>query len=176
MISNAQEYIEAYKEYDNTSDENLLEEIRAYNKKLIESYPFLLPRNRFTGEVSEDYDYSCTELDDMPSGWRIAFGEQMCEEIANLLKKANYIDNYHIVQIKEKYGSLRWYDSGVPQKNYDAELYSITEKYEELSKKTCIICGKPAKWITKGWIMPICDECKNKEESFSDSIEINKEI
>ena len=27
------------------------------NKELIERYPFLLPRNRWTGEIPEDYDY-----------------------------------------------------------------------------------------------------------------------
>ena len=51
------------------------------NKELIKRYPFLLPRNRWTGEVAEDYDYHYTELDGMPDGWRIAFGKQMCEEI-----------------------------------------------------------------------------------------------
>ena len=33
------------------------------NQKLIERFPFLMPRNRWTGEVPEDYDYSYTELD-----------------------------------------------------------------------------------------------------------------
>ena len=48
------------------------------NHKLIERFPFLIPRNRWTGKVPEDYDYSYTELDSMPDGWRKAFGEQMC--------------------------------------------------------------------------------------------------
>ena len=51
------------------------------NQKLIERFPFLMPRNRWTGKVPEDYDYSYTELDSMPDGWRKAFGEQMCEDI-----------------------------------------------------------------------------------------------
>lgn len=40
------------------------------NQKLIERFPFLIPRNRWTGKVPEDYDYSYTELDSMPDGWR----------------------------------------------------------------------------------------------------------
>ncbi len=44
------------------------------NQKLIERFPFLIPRNRWTGKVPEDYDYSYTELDSMPDGWRKAFG------------------------------------------------------------------------------------------------------
>ena len=52
------------------------------NKALIERFPFLMPHNRFTDKIPEDFDYHYTELDAMPDGWRIAFGEQMCQEIA----------------------------------------------------------------------------------------------
>lgn len=124
------------------------------NKELIENYPFLLPRSRWTGEPDEDYDYSHTELDAMPEGWRIAFGEQMCEEIREALIKANCLDEYRIMQIKEKYGSLCWYDGGAPR-----EVHEIIRKYERLSKRICIHCGKPATKISTGWISPFCDEC-----------------
>lgn len=87
------------------------------NKKLIERYPFLLPHNRWTDKVPEDYDY--------------------------------------ITQIKEKFGSLRWYDHGCTEKM----LREIIPKYENLSAYTCIRCGKPATRITLGWICPFCDDC-----------------
>ena len=61
------------------------------NQKLIERFPFLMPRNRWTGEVPEDYDYSYTELDSMPDGWRKAFGEQMCEDIREELAHAGVV-------------------------------------------------------------------------------------
>ena len=86
------------------------------NRKLIERFPFLMPRNRWTDKVPEDFDYSYTELDSMPDGWRKAFGEQMCEEIREELVRANYLDQYRITQIKEKYGSLRWYDFGCTER------------------------------------------------------------
>lgn len=82
------------------------------NQKLIERFPFLIPRNRWTGKIPEDYDYSYTELDSMPDGWRKAFGEQMCEDIREELVRAEYLDQYRITQIKEKYGTLCWYDFG----------------------------------------------------------------
>lgn len=41
---------------------------KAFNKKLITEYPFLLPRNLFSDKVSEDYDYSYTLLDLFPEG------------------------------------------------------------------------------------------------------------
>ena len=61
------------------------------NRKLCKEYPWLYPRNVWTDEPIKDFDYSYTLLDDMPNGWRIAFGKQMCEEINNVLKKADCI-------------------------------------------------------------------------------------
>lgn len=95
----------------------------------------------------------------MPEGWRKAFGLQMCREIKEELLKYNSLDDYRITDIKEKYGSLRWYDSGYPK---DSKIGSIIEKYEKLSEDICINCGKPAKYYTKGWINFICEDCKNK--------------
>ena len=82
------------------------------NQKLIERFPFLIPRNRWTGKVPEDYDYSYTELDSMPDGWRKAFGEQMCEDIREELAHAEYLDQYRISQIKVKYGMTLAVQSG----------------------------------------------------------------
>ena len=119
---------------------------KEYNKKLCEKYPFLLPRNRWTGLVHPDYDYSFTELDSMPTGWKKAFGEQMCEEIKQELEDKGILDKYRM---------LCWYDFGCTEKM----LHEIIPKYEELSKHTCICCGKPATKVTLGWISPYCDEC-----------------
>ena len=133
---------------------------KEYNKQLVEKYPFLLPRNRWTGKVPEDYDYSYTELDAMPYGWRKTFGEQMCEEIKQELEENNLLDQYRISQIKEKYGELCWYDFGCTKKI----LKEIIPKYEKLSTHTCIKCGKPATKVTLGWISPYCDDCCPESE------------
>lgn len=139
----------------------ITEEERAENKRLIEEYPFLMPRNRWTDKVPDDYNYEYTELDSMPDGWRKAFGEQMCKELKEELIRVNYLDDYRISQIKEKYGTLRWYDFGNTKEGYE-----IIHKYEGLSAQTCIHCGKPAKWMTTDWISPFCDDCIN---TFEDS-------
>lgn len=133
--------------------------VHTYNKELVRKYPFLLPRNRWDDEVPEDYDYSYTELDAMPDGWRKAFGEKMCEEISDALTKDGALYDYRILQIKEKWGSLRWYDYGATD-----SVYQIVGRYESLSSKICINCGSPATKLTTGWIMPVCDECASKME------------
>lgn len=99
-----------------------------------------------------------TELDAMPDGWRKRFGIKMCKEIRKDLIKCGwkYLFNYRIAQIKEKYGTLRWYDAQEPK---DSKIFEITQKYEDISSCVCINCGKDAKWISKGWISPYCDDC-----------------
>ena len=132
----------------------MIETSQKENKQLCETYPFLLPRNRWTDEVAEDFDYSYTELDSMPDGWRKAFGLQMCEELKQELIRINKIDEFRIVQIKEKFGELRFYTNWTTD-----EIEAIINKYTKLSRKTCIVCGKPATVITTGWISPFCNDC-----------------
>lgn len=94
---------------------------------------------------------------DIPEGW-YSFIEQMCEEVAQYLEQAGWKpEDYHIAQIKEKWGELRWYDEGHPEGMHD-----IIRKYETLSIHTCCECGKPAKYLTKGYVLPYCEECMPK--------------
>lgn len=156
------------------------------NRELCEKYPFLIPSNRWSGKrINEaadggywpgspdavpEWDYEYTELDEMPDGWRIAFGEDLCRELKEELERAGALDSYRITQIKEKFGSLRWYDNGNTKAGYN-----IISKYEAISERTCICCGKPATRISTGWISPFCDECCSGsgtvpiEEFFGDS-------
>lgn len=142
------------------------------NKELCEQYPFLIPWNRWSGvlitqqenggffpgdpEEIVPYDYEYTELDSMPEGWRNAFGYQMCEEIKQALIEDGDLERYRIVQIKEKWGLLCWYDNGVKQ---GSKVHDIVRRYEDMSGHTCVVCGRPATRITRGWICPYCDEC-----------------
>lgn len=106
---------------------------------------------------------SYTELDAMPDGWRKAFGVQMCEEIKQELKRhKGALKNYRITQIKEKFGGLRWYDNWSTEKI----LNEIIPKYTNLSYKTCISCGKPAEYISKGWVSPYCSDCAKTKEHY----------
>ena len=125
------------------------------NKELVDKYPFLYPRDWY-GKPLESYDYSFTELDDLPEGWVQAFGETMCEEIKQELLRCNCLDDFVILQTKEKFGTLRLYYCGVPR---ECHIDEIIEKYEKVSAVTCAHCGKPATKISTGWICPWCDDC-----------------
>lgn len=100
-----------------------------------------------------------TELDRMPKGWRIAFGIDMCRDMKRALKKLprEVRRTYRIMDIKEKFGILHWYD------NFSTfAIDYVKTYYEDLSWYTCIECGEPATYITKGWIMPLCGKCSKK--------------
>lgn len=60
----------------------------------------------------------------------------------------------YIAQVKEKFGSLRFYIGS----SSDAVFDRISEA-EKDSAKTCELCGKPGKIIGKGWLMARCEEC-----------------
>lgn len=94
---------------------------------------------------------------DIPEGWYKAFGEQMIDELNDLLVKYNFVDDYEIAQVKEKFGELRWQDYGVPEEMY-YEYMDWIRTYEKMSYRTCYICGEPATYRSKGYILPFCDE------------------
>lgn len=108
--------------------------------------------------LGENYNNSL----DIPDGWYKAFGEDMIEELNKILIKYNLVNSYEILQIKEKFGQLRWYGAGVSEEAWD-EYGKWLSKYEELSSNTCIKCGKDATHMSKGWILPLCDNCGTRE-------------
>lgn len=134
---------------------------RKKNKYLCERYCFLIPRNVFTGKISwmqKPYDWTLAE--DFPTGWWKAFGIQFCEELRAELLKYNYLKEYRVVQIKEKFASLRFYDNGYPK---DSEIPEIIWDYSALSENICIECGRPdTPVIDTGWYEPLCKSCYEK--------------
>ena len=117
------------------SDEQDKEMVKEYNKELIEKYPWCIPPDRWDPlyvhpqGINPDYDYTWTMLDDMPDGWRIAFGEDFCADIQAIYET-------------------------LPDGMSD-----VIRKYEEKSHGICVNCGKPATLISTGWICPWCDDC-----------------
>lgn len=130
------------------------------NKELIEKYPFLAWYGNplYSGYNEETITSDYTWEDELPEGWKKAFCPQMWDELKAILEKANYVDQFRFAQIKEKYGTLRLYHSGVPEAIFE-EICAWESKYEGLSEQVCINCGKPAKYMTTGWISFFCEEC-----------------
>jgi len=132
------------------------EEKRRENKKLVEKYPFLLPRD-WNDEELKDYAYSWTLMDEIPRGWRIAFGELLFDELKKECERVNYLNDLRLVQLKEKFGGLRIYTNGEPE---GSNINDIIEKYSLLSENICIKCGKPdVSMVNDSWVSPYCLDC-----------------
>ncbi|MDQ1264678.1 MAG: hypothetical protein QG559_1679, partial [Campylobacterota bacterium] len=64
--------------------------------------------------------------------------------------------NIQVVQVKEKFGSLRFYAHGA----FGKEIDELIEKAEEESENICENCGKPSvPQKSKGWVKIRCAEC-----------------
>lgn len=120
---------------------------------LTDRYPFLIPRNVFSGEIPDDYDYTYITGTELPRGWFDLF-LQMCEDIRQPLIDADYLEKFHFSQVKEKYNRLCCYHFGAPH-----EVCDILCKYEMMASYVCINCGKPATLKTTGYIASYCTEC-----------------
>ena len=55
-------------------------------------------------------------------------------------------------QVKEKYGTLRFYTGGSTDK-----MYEIIREYERLSAVTCEVCGEVGQIRPGGWVATLCD-------------------
>ena len=62
-------------------------------------------------------------------------------------------------QVKEKFGTLRFYYSGG-----DDEISGMVRMAESMSGVTCEECSAPAKTHGPGWIRTICEPCEIKRE------------
>lgn len=67
---------------------------------------------------------------------------------------------FKILQIKEKFGGLRFYFSVAKQEHYD-RANKIVRKAEQLSYVTCEHCGSAGKSQDGGWIKVLCDPCQS---------------
>jgi hypothetical protein len=80
--------------------------------------------------------------------------------INDLCVKLNDISpNVEVVQVKQKFGGLRFYTGGVTE-----EQYKLIQEAEEESYTICEICGLPGKRIVhNGWISVACENHTPKE-------------
>ncbi len=99
--------------------------------------------------MNREYDY-----DEMPTGWIRAFGKMLLDDIYNQAE-AEGLEDFQIMQIKEKWGSLRVYCMPTSE-----AIEDIIEAYSEISKHVCAVCGKlDVPTVDIGWIVPLCKDC-----------------
>ena len=141
-------------------------EEKAFAEKWNSKYPFLRINDNSIYPWAKNDDCWLSEI---PTGWASAFGEQMCDELANVLGR--YAEDFVILQMKEKFGELIIYWTFEYKETYTqdevgeiselhAKIHDIVSKYNCVSAYTCASCGEKANYLSTGWILPYCEKCK----------------
>jgi hypothetical protein len=124
--------------------------------KLFEKYPELFVQKGLSPSES-------------PMAWGITCGDgwydiidTLCHRIVSYTKnkskhltsEANNVGEIvvEVVQVKEKFGTLRFYIS-----EGDDVIYELINFAEEMSAVTCEVCGSPGVMRNRGWMQTLCD-------------------
>ena len=132
-------------------------------KKLLQKYPKIFRQHKLPmSETCMCFLFCCGD------GWFIIIDE-LCSIIENYMEneslRLEYDKNYkpceqiEAVQVKEKFGGLRFYTNYEP--NY---ISGAIQMAEYMSYRTCEGCGSTnnVTQTTTGWIITLCAECHKK--------------
>ena len=113
-------------------------------QKIFEDFPNLYYPEKPETETLMCFGFECSD------GW--------FDLIYRLSKDLNEMEDlpegFEIIQVKEKFGSLRVYP------NYDNEkIYDRINQAEKEASETCESCGKPGELKEGGWMRTLCEEC-----------------
>lgn len=123
-------------------------------KKQKEEERWKHPENFTPQEPYELFGIECGD------GWKDLY-QPLIDYINKFNEDKENEEQIHILQIKEKFGGLRFYVD-----KYTEELRDMIRAAESKSYNTCEVCGK---WIEKPiiknhWIYTECQECHDKLE------------
>jgi hypothetical protein len=126
-------------------------------QKLAAEFPFMLPKrdsnqNGYIDDLYTEFGCECGD------GWYEVI-RGLCRDIVNAYEEVGIAIEFQVEQIKEKYGSLRFYFGNYPHELSD-KLFEIVGKWEHKSEETCEVCGEQGKLRTnRPWIRTLCDKC-----------------
>jgi len=97
------------------------------------------------------------------NGW-FKIIDELCQELMDLSTQIDPPVIPVATQVKEKFGTLRFYVSGATDAQFDA-----IDKAESKSAVTCEVCGEPGKMRGKSWLYTACDEHTDPNDLFVDN-------
>lgn len=119
-------------------------------KSIIEKYPSLF------ANVGQKGSPMCFGLE-VGDGWA-GIISTMCW----ILNQRDTDKKFRFDQIKEKFGLLRAYHTGGSE-----YMAGVVRMAEDISGKTCEVCGQPGEQRKGGWIKTLCDRCHEGESQVS---------
>lgn len=122
--------------------------------ELVRKYPMLYAQRE--GRMSETCMCWGFECDD---GW-YSLIDELSAKLEGLNREIASKGETPIeaCQVKEKFGTLRFYTSSIPE-----ACSGLIEKWideaEEKSARTCEHCGRPGQTRGGAWLTTLCDDC-----------------
>lgn len=109
----------------------------------------------------------------MPIGWGIECGDGWFAVLAELATKleahinrsGDRAENFYAVQVKEKFGGLRFYTS-----TFTKLSERLIRKAESECYKICETCGQPGKLRDDGWWRTLCDKHEDERRKEMKSV------
>ena len=128
------------------------------DKLLCEKYPkMMVNRNKNMQETCMCWGFECGD------GW-FNILDQLMGNIQHHIdwknRKEEVVAQVTLDQVKEKFGTLRFYYSGG-----DDAIDGMVRMAESMSGVTCEECSAPAQTHGPGWIRTICEPCETKREN-----------
>jgi hypothetical protein len=98
-----------------------------------------------------------TSINNVGEGWH--------EIIRTLEEKLNQIDpDFELLQVKEKFGGLRYYAS-TSQPEEDTNFHQLISLAEEATFHICEVCGEPGECkATHLWLKTLCEKHRAEDE------------
>ena len=125
---------------------------------LCEKYPkMMVNRNKHMQETCMCWGFECGD------GW-FNILDKLMGNIQHHIdwknRKEEVVAQVTLDQVKEKFGTLRFYYSGG-----DDAIDGMVRMAEAMSGVTCEECSAPAQTHGPGWIRTICEPCETKRET-----------
>ena len=108
-------------------------------------------------DAKERYEYLSTRLgkpkwgDEITSKTVLVYQDDIDAAKAKMEEEAALVPT--VSQVKEKFGTLRFYVNGATETQYNYISFA-----ESMSGRTCEECGSPGKRLGRGWIYTSCKE------------------
>lgn len=122
------------------------------SKKLFDRFEFFHPTPWNQGLMG--FGFECGD------GWFDLIWK-LAEDLERIYKEARLViipeNPFRVVQVKEKFGTLRFYI------NFGSDaMHDRIEQAEEESGRTCEVCGKPGELRGGFWVRTLCGDCDSK--------------
>lgn len=118
--------------------------------KLVTSFPTIFTNTR------EYNGYQIWNVDCGDGWFNLLF--TLCGQIQHYIDHAK-IFSFRAVQVKEKFGGLRFYVVGA-----DERIRGLIAMAEAMSYKICERCGNAGKPTSEGWVVTLCNPCRGKNK------------